>query len=102
MAKLSEIDVEHVAKLAKLELTSDEVKKFRNQLGEILEYMDQLMEVDVAMVEPTSQTTGLTNVVREDEIDMTRVFGQKEAISGTEKTLNGYFVVPALLNKNNE
>lgn len=102
MAKLSEEDVRHVAKLAKLQLTSDEVKKFGNQLGEVLEYMEQLMEVDVAMVEPTSQTTGLTNVTRGDEIEMTSVLPQEEALSGSEKTLNGYFVVPALLNKSNE
>jgi len=102
MAKLSESDVEHVAKLAKLQLTSGEVKKFRNQLGEILEYMEQLMEVDVAMVEPTSQTTGLLNVARDDEIDATRILSQEEVVSGTEKTMNGYFVVPALLDKNNE
>ncbi len=100
--KLSEAEVKHVASLAKLDLTSDEVKKFKKQLGEVLDYMEELQEVDVAEATATSQTTGLTNVFREDEVEPTRGLKQDEALAGTEKTHNGYFMVSALLNKGNE
>lgn len=63
---LSDNQVKHVAKLAKLDLSNEEVKKFTGQLSDILEYVDQLNEVDTDKVEPTSQVTGLTNVTEGD------------------------------------
>ena len=47
-------DVEHVAKLARLELTEEEKEKFTRQLGDVLKYVDQMNEVDTANVEPLS------------------------------------------------
>ncbi|MFC1749049.1 Asp-tRNA(Asn)/Glu-tRNA(Gln) amidotransferase subunit GatC [Pseudomonadota bacterium] len=66
---LSEEDTKHIAKLARLGLSEEEVKKFSGQLTDILGYMELLNEVDVEGVEPTSQVTGLMNVKREDKID---------------------------------
>ena len=60
------IDVKHVAKLANLPLSSDEEEKYSEQLSKILEYVDQLNEVDTSSVEPTYNVTGLNNVTRED------------------------------------
>lgn len=95
MAGLKKSDIEHVAALAKLKLTSEETSKFVNQLSEVLNFIGQLSEVDTENVLPTSQTTGLTNVKRIDEVKpgLTR----DEALSGTDKTHNGYFVVPGIL-----
>lgn len=62
------MDVKHVAKLANLPLSPDEEKKYDTQLTAILDYVDQLQQVDTAGVEPTSQVTGLTDVVREDAV----------------------------------
>ena len=97
MTKLTSDDVAHVAKLANLPLTKEEMKKFQKQLSEVVSYIDELQEVDTSKIEPTSQTTGLENVVREDEIKPDRVLSQDLALSGTDETYNGYFKVPAIL-----
>ena len=68
MAQLTEEQVRHIAKLARLQLSNAEVKKFSRELSSILEYIAMLNELDTEKVEPTSQVTGLTNVFREDEI----------------------------------
>lgn len=65
---LTEEQVRHVAKLARLNLTDEEVKKFAGQLSGVLEYVDILKEVDTEGVEITSQVTGLKNVMRKDEV----------------------------------
>jgi len=65
---ISEDQVKHVAKLARLKLSDDEVEKFSGQLGDVLDYMKILEEADVSNVEETSQVTGLTNVSQTDEI----------------------------------
>ena len=70
MADLSRDDVLKLAQLARLRLTDDEIAEYQKELGEILQYVQQLDDIDVSGMEPTSQVTGLTNVTREDkEID---------------------------------
>ena len=61
-------DVEHVARLARLELNDDELGRMREQLNAILGYIDKLRELDVTNVEPTSHAVPLVNVMREDEV----------------------------------
>ena len=61
-------DVEHVARLARLELNDDELERMREQLNAILGYIDKLRELDVTNVEPTSHAVPLVNVMREDEV----------------------------------
>ena len=68
MSKLSTEDVLKLARLARLSLTPDEVKEFTSELSEILEYVQQLDSIDVDGLKPTNHVTGLTNVMREDEI----------------------------------
>ena len=67
--KLTKEQVEHVAQLARLGLSDKEVEKFQTQLSGILDYVEQLNEVDTEGVEPTAQVTGLTNVLREDKVE---------------------------------
>lgn len=99
MGKLSKKDVKYVARLAKLELTSGEIDKFKGQLSKVIDYVSELEEVDTSNVEPTSQTTGLSNVVREDRIDANQSLSVEDTVSGSEKIHNNYFVVQPLLNK---
>jgi aspartyl-tRNA(Asn)/glutamyl-tRNA(Gln) amidotransferase subunit C len=61
-------EVRHVAQLARLRLSDDELDQMRTDLSRILDYIDMLKEVDVANVAPTSQVTELFNVMREDEV----------------------------------
>jgi aspartyl-tRNA(Asn)/glutamyl-tRNA(Gln) amidotransferase subunit C len=68
MSKLSRDDVLKLAALSKLRLSDEEIDKMREELSEILNYVEQLSQVDVAELEPTYQVTGLTNVMREDEV----------------------------------
>lgn len=65
---LSEEEVKHVAKLARIALTDKEVKKFSKQLSNVLDYMEILNEIDTKELEATNQVTGLTNVMEKDEI----------------------------------
>jgi aspartyl-tRNA(Asn)/glutamyl-tRNA(Gln) amidotransferase subunit C len=66
MAELSREDVLKLAQLARLSLTDDEVEEFRGELSAILAYVQQLQGVDVSGLKPTTQVSGLTNVMRED------------------------------------
>lgn len=68
MADLSRDDVLKLARLARLDLTDEEVERFSKELTEILHYVEQLQAVDVGGLEPTNQVTGLTNVMRKDEV----------------------------------
>lgn len=99
MAKLLEKDVEHVAKLSKLDLTQEEIVRFGKQLSDVLDYFKELSGVDVANIEPTSQTTGLVNIYRKDEVKINTNLSVEEATSGSEKIYNNYFEVNALIDK---
>ena len=59
-------DVEHVAKLARLELTEEEKELYTKQLGDVLKYVDQMNEVDTSNVKPMTQVIDFSNVTRED------------------------------------
>ncbi|MBS1966105.1 MAG: Asp-tRNA(Asn)/Glu-tRNA(Gln) amidotransferase subunit GatC [Chloroflexi bacterium SZAS-1] len=61
-------EVEHVAHLARLRLSADELEKLQHELSHILDYIDMLKEVDVSSVAPTAQVTDLANVMRDDEV----------------------------------
>lgn len=66
--KISIKEVEHIADLARIELSEAEKAEFANQLSDVLGYVEQLKEVDTESVEPISQVTGMANVTREDLI----------------------------------
>lgn len=66
MSSLTADEVRHIAKLARLKLSDEEVKKFTKEMDAILRYIEMLNEVNTENVEPTAQVTGLTNVFRED------------------------------------
>ncbi|HOX23633.1 MAG TPA: Asp-tRNA(Asn)/Glu-tRNA(Gln) amidotransferase subunit GatC [Elusimicrobiales bacterium] len=70
-------DVEHIAKLARLELTDEEKATYQHQLDAILGYMKQLEEADTSSVEPLAHVLGKENVMREDE---PREFPARQAI----------------------
>ena len=68
MTQLTKDQVRHIAKLARLRLTDDEVERFSKELTSILGYIETLTEVDTSTVEPTTNVTGLTNRFRDDVI----------------------------------
>ena len=99
MAKLTIDEVKHVAKLSNLSMNDEEIATYQKQLSEVINYVEELQEVDVEGVEPTNQTTELINVTRSDEINPTRVLDQESAITEADQAHNGYFVVPAVITK---
>ncbi len=67
---ISEEDVKHVSKLARMELTEEEIKQFQKQLSDVLGYVEKLNEVNTDNVEPTCHVAGLENKTREDKIEI--------------------------------
>jgi aspartyl-tRNA(Asn)/glutamyl-tRNA(Gln) amidotransferase subunit C len=68
MTELTREDVLKLARLARLDLTDEEVEAFRKELSDILGYVAQLDGADIAGLEPTTQVTGLKNVTRDDTV----------------------------------
>jgi aspartyl-tRNA(Asn)/glutamyl-tRNA(Gln) amidotransferase subunit C len=68
MADLTREDVLKLARLARLDLSDEEVEKYRKELSEVLRYVERLKDVDISGCKPTTQVTGLKNVMREDEV----------------------------------
>ena len=66
MSDPKSLDIDHVAKLARIALTAEEKARFSEQLGEVLGHIEQLKEVDIAGVEPTAHAFPLFNVWAED------------------------------------
>ncbi len=68
MSQITRDDVLKLAQLCRLELSPDELDRLAVELPSILEYVERLNSVDVEGLEPTDQVTGLTNVMRPDEV----------------------------------
>ena len=73
MSTITNDDVRHLAQLSSLQLSDDEVADLQVDLKNILNYIDQLAELDTTGVEPTYQVTGLENIWRDDVIDVSSV-----------------------------
>lgn len=78
--QLTAQEVKHVANLARLSLTDQEVDQYSRELSAILEYIEQLNEVNISGVQETSQVTGLVNVVRDDVVEETPEEQKKKLI----------------------
>ncbi len=87
-------DVEHVAKLARLELTQEEKEKFTTQLGAILDHINHLNEVDTTNVEPMAHAFPIKNVLREDEAK--KEFSRDELLKNAPDEEDGFFRVPKI------
>ena len=87
-------DVEHVAKLARLELTEEEKEKFTSQLGDVLKYVEQMNEVDTSNVEPMAHAIDFVNVMREDEVKYEQT--KEELMSNAPDAEDGFFKVPKI------
>lgn len=95
MAKLSIEQIEHIAKLSRLELTDEEKKLYSEQLSSVLEYVEQLGEVETENVEPTANVTGLSNVWRADAIEKSDIT-HNDIGQNAPEFKDGSFVVPGV------
>lgn len=95
----SSTDVTKIAKLATIPITDSEAIDLAKGFTKVLTIVDELNNVNVSNVEPTSQVTGLENVFREDVVDKNRMFTQKEALSNANRTADGFFMVDQVLDE---
>ena len=93
--KLSRAEVEHIAELAKLELTEEEKIKFCEQLSAILEYAEVLQQLDTEAIPPTATVLPLQNVMRPDEVAPS--FSQEDILANAPDAAEGCFRVRAIL-----
>lgn len=94
---LTREEVLHIARLARLRLTEEEVELYREQLGRILAYFKKLGELDTSEVEPTSHVLDVKNVWRADEPRPS--VSQEEALRNAPKKRDGYFEVPQVIER---
>lgn len=97
MARLTRDDVLKLARLARLELSDQEVELFRTQLSDILQYVEQLKKVDTEGLGPTAQVSGLKNVMREDEVVDYGV-SHEELLRLAPKSQDGHIKVNRMIN----
>lgn len=95
MANTPDFDIDYVAKLARLDLSVEEKAQFEPQLGKIIEYFQQLGDVDTDHVEPTAHANPIYDVLREDEPQI--VFEQNVAIANAPASQAGQVVVPKVI-----
>lgn len=92
---LDRAEVDKVAHLARLTLTEAEAQQFTTQLGDILDYFEQLSELDVESVEPTTRAIDVSNVTRTDAL---KPYEDREAIFAcAPEQEEEYFKVPKIM-----
>ncbi len=95
MATLSRKDVEHVAHLARLGLTGEELARLEGQLNHILEQYAVLAQLDTEGIAPTAQTIELENILRDDVVRAS--LSAEEVLAAAPEHVGEYFVVPPIL-----
>jgi aspartyl-tRNA(Asn)/glutamyl-tRNA(Gln) amidotransferase subunit C len=93
--KLSREQVRHIAELAKLGISDDEVDQFSEQLSAILDYAEVLNRLDTSAIPPTAQVIALQNVMRDDAPDSSSL--HEEVMSNAPHQEEGHFRVHAVL-----
>ncbi len=84
------VDVKKIVKLANLPLNSEEEEKYSGQLSKILDYIEQLNQVDTSDIEPTFNVSGLSNIMRPDKTG--DCLTSEEALANAPQKKNGFFV----------
>jgi aspartyl-tRNA(Asn)/glutamyl-tRNA(Gln) amidotransferase subunit C len=93
--RVSRADVEHVAMLARLALTDDEIEQLTGELGTILDYAAEVSALDTAHVPPTAHPLPLVNVLRPDEVRPG--LDRDEVLAEAPAAEDGQFRVPRIL-----
>ena len=92
---ISNNDVQHVAKLARLNLTAEEEQTLTGQLNAILKYAEKLNELDTDDIEPTTHVLHVSNVMREDEAKES--LSIEQVMRNAPEEEDGQFKVPAVM-----
>jgi aspartyl-tRNA(Asn)/glutamyl-tRNA(Gln) amidotransferase subunit C len=95
MTNLISKDIIKLSKLSNQPLKKSEIDKYKTQLDMVLRYVNELNEIDTKNIEPTSQTTGLENITRDDK--STESLDKDLVLSESKNIFNDYFKVPLIL-----
>ena len=93
--KISQEEVEHVARLARLQLTGQEATTFTSQMDAILAYVEKLNELDTASIVPTAHAVPMENAFRADEVRPS--IGTDNALANAPERVEGFFRVPKVI-----
>jgi aspartyl-tRNA(Asn)/glutamyl-tRNA(Gln) amidotransferase subunit C len=88
-------EVEHIARLARLSTTPEELETFGSQLGKILNYIEKLNGLDTSRVEPTSHVIELTNVMRKDVLKPS--LAADEILANSPDRTDNFYRVPKII-----
>jgi aspartyl-tRNA(Asn)/glutamyl-tRNA(Gln) amidotransferase subunit C len=91
----TDLNVQYIAHLARLNLTPEEEAKFGAQLTHVLDYIEKLKQLDVSQIEPTSHAVPLVNVTRPDQVRPS--LPHEEAMRNAPAQANGLFIVPKIV-----
>ncbi len=101
MSKITVEDVQKIALLSRLKLTETEVEMFRGQLGDIIDYIEKLSEVDITGVEPFINAASEGNVFRNDVLrEEAGNISNEQATQNAPQKGDGFFKVPATIATN--
>ena len=89
------VDVPYLARLARLELTQEEIDLFGGQLGRILDHVEQMNKLDISGIEPTAHAISVFDVIREDAV--TESLPKATILENAPHNANGLFLVPKVL-----
>ncbi|KJR42994.1 Glu-tRNAGln amidotransferase, C subunit [Candidatus Magnetoovum chiemensis] len=92
---ISNDEVKHIAALARLTLTSEEIERYRKQLDSILLYMNKLNQVDTTNIEPTSHAVEMTSIHRDDAVKPSLT--QTEALENAPDKTDKFYRVPKII-----
>lgn len=93
--KITEADVEHVARLARLDLTAEEKNLFAGQMDAILGYVDKLKELNTDGILPTSHAVPMENAFREDRVHP--AIGVEKALANAPERAENFYRVPKVI-----
>jgi aspartyl-tRNA(Asn)/glutamyl-tRNA(Gln) amidotransferase subunit C len=93
--KITRAEVEHVARLARLELTGPELDTFTTQMDSILAYVEKLNALDTEGIVPTSHAVPMENAFRADELR--EPIGVEQALANAPKHVDSFFQVPKVI-----
>ncbi|ADY55088.1 aspartyl/glutamyl-tRNA(Asn/Gln) amidotransferase subunit C [Syntrophobotulus glycolicus DSM 8271] len=93
--KLSRQEVEHVALLARLELSEEEIGRYTEQLNSVLGHAEMLQKLDTTGIMPTAHAVELYNVMRDDEVKAS--IEQEKALQNAPDSEGGFFRVPRIV-----
>ena len=90
--------VRHVAKLARLHLTDEEVNMYQNQLAGIFGYIEKLQEVDISSISQAKHASRDQMIMRKDEVSMPDDAEKRLAVTHQE-VIGGHIAIPAIMKK---